>query len=275
METLRDLDLVRTVPAGRAPLTVRAAGDGGGMPTLEVRFSPFDVWYEVDSWWEGNFLERTVRGAFSKTMSEARAAAVMPVKMLYEHGYDPFIGNKPLALVETLAEETDSAVASGTLFDAGYVRDLVPGLEAGVFGSSFRFRVIQESWNDEPGISDHNPKGLPERTVTEVRLFEQGPVTFPANPAATAGLRSVVLCGTDELMERMRAREPETVARLAERATQIRTPGRGAAAAGTVPGQGAAGSRTSLEPASGHSGGTGQRRRREAVYPYLKEGALQ
>ena len=265
METLRDLDLLRMLPAADRPMTLRAAteGDDAGMPTLEVRFSPFGVWYEVSSWWEGNFLERTVRGAFTKTMAEARAATVMPVKMLFDHGFDPSIGNKVLAKVEYLAEEKDSAVQSGQLFDTSYTRDLLPGLEAGAYGSSFRFRVIQESWNDDPGTSDHNPKGIPERSVTEVRLFEAGPVTFPANPAATAGVRAL----TDDFYERLRARQPDAVARLAERAAQIRTPGRPAAATGTVIDLGAA--RTTATEPGDHSGGTGQRRRREATFPYL------
>jgi len=264
VETLRELDVVRAVSASRHPALVRAAS-GDGMPTLEVRFSPYDTWYEVNSWWEGNFMERTVRGAFAKTMAEARAATVMPVKMLFDHGYDPTIGNKPLSAVEALSEETDSAVASGTLFDTSYVHDLLPGLDAGVFGSSFRFRVIQESWNDEPGVSDSNPKGLPERTITEIRLFEQGPVTFPANPAATAGVRSL----TDVYYQRLRLREPEAVERLAQRAAQIRTPRDGAAADGTAQLAGAA-RITSTEPAPGHSGGSDQRRRREVLHPYLR-----
>lgn len=264
VETLRDLDLVRAVPAARKPMELRAAADGG-MPILEVRFSPFNVWYEVSSWWEGDFMERTVRGAFAKTMSEASAAAVMPVKMLFDHGYDPMIGNKVLSAVESLSEETDSAVASGTLFDTSYNRDLLPGLEAGVYGSSFRFRVIQDQWNDEPGTSDYNPKGLPERTITEIRLFEQGPVTFPASPTATAGVRSL----TDTYYDRLRTREPDRVAELVERAQQIRTPGRPAAAKGTVIDLGAART-TTTEPAERHSGGIGQRRRREAIFPFLR-----
>lgn len=265
MDTVRDLDVVRALPAQRQPLALRSAGDGG-MPLLEVRFSPFGVWYEVNSWWEGNFMERTVRGAFSKTMGEARAASVMPVKLLYDHGYDPFVGNKPLAPVSELDEETDSAVARGTLFDTSYVRDLIPGLEAGVYGSSFRFRVLQESWNDEPGPTDTNPKGLPERSITEVRLFEAGPVTFPANPSATAGVRAV--SATDAYYDRLRAREPRRVEELAARMEAIRTPRQAAAVPGTAPAVGAA-SHDPIEPAARHSGGD-QRRRRESLFPYLK-----
>ena len=52
------------------------------------------------------------------------------------------------------------------------------------------FEVLGEQWDREPKPSDTNPDGLPERSITEVRLHEAGPVTWPANPDATAGVRS-------------------------------------------------------------------------------------
>ena len=152
------------------------------------------------------------------------------------------------------------------MFDTAYNRELIPGLEAGVYGSSFRFRVVQEQWNDEPGVSDHNPKGLPERTITEVRLFEQGPVTFPASPTATAGVRSL----TDQFYEGLRSRNPQQYDDMLARARAIRTPEREAAAASTAPERGAAPA-TPDEPASGHSGGYSARQRRALIHPFLKE----
>lgn len=240
METLRDLDLVRAMPARTL---VRAAG-ADGMPFLDVAFSPFNRWYEISSWWEGDFMERTVRGAFAKTMKEQRDN----VKILYDHGYDPQIGNKVLAAVEELTEDADTARGGGELLDTSYVRDLLPGLQRGVYGSSFRFRVIKDEWNDEPGVSEHNPKGLPERSITEVRLFEFGPVTFPANPEATAGVRSL----TDAYHERARSRDPQRYDDLVARARAIRTPNAPSAAERTDEAPGAAGHDTD-EPASGHS----------------------
>lgn len=252
METLRDLDVVRAVATAAS---VRSTGDGEatGLGRLVVRFSPFDTWYEVASFWEGNFMERTVRGAFSKTMKESKAS----IRALYDHGYDPQIGNKVLAPTQDLREDPDSAVLEGDLFDTTYNRDLLPGLQAGVYGSSFRFRVIQEQWNDEPEPSDTNPKALPERTITEVRLFEAGPVTFPANPAATAGVRSA----TDTFYEHLRARDPKQYDDMVARAQAIRTP---AAVAGT-----GAAPHHPIEPVR-HSDGLTARRRREVLYPYLK-----
>lgn len=213
MDTLRDLDIVRAVPPSSG---LRANGtDENGMPTMVVRFSQFDTWYEIDSLWEGRFLERTLRGAFKKTISENR----QNVKVLFDHGYDPQIGNKVLGPIEDLREDPDSPVGDVPLFDTSYNRDLLPGLEAGVYGSSFRFRVIRDEWNDEPGRSKHNPDGIPERTIKEVRLFEFGPVTFPANPDSTAGVR----CMTDSYYERMRSRNPDHVDELLARARSLRT----------------------------------------------------
>jgi HK97 family phage prohead protease len=219
METLRDLEVVRAVP--RSTEMRAAPGDTGGMPTLISRFSPFDTWYEIDSMWEGTFLERTVKGSFAKTMRENGAN----IKVLYDHGYDPQIGNKILGAIDALREDPDTAVGEVPLFDTSYNRDLLPGLEAEVYGSSFRFSVIRDEWNDEPGVSAYNPKGIPERTIKEVRLFEFGPVTFPANPDATAGVR----CLTDQYYERARARNPQRVDDLLARARAIRTPNTDAA----------------------------------------------
>jgi HK97 family phage prohead protease len=237
MDTLRDLDVVRALPSR----TLLRAADDGAMPFLEVRFSPFNVWYEIASWWEGDFMERTVRGAFAKTMKEQRDN----IKVLYDHGYGP-PGNMVLAPIEELSEEADSAYGGGRLFDTSYNRDLLPGLEAKVYGSSFRFRVIKDEWNDEPGASEHNPKGLPERTITENRLFEFGPVTFPASPTATAGVRSL----TDEYHERARSRDPQRYTDLVARHKAIRTPERPSAAERTD----ASGAATATdEPALSHS----------------------
>jgi hypothetical protein len=88
------------------------------------------------------------------------------------------------------------------LFDTSYNRDLLPGFKTGQYGSSHRFRVIpdKDHWNERPERSERNPNGLPERTIREMSIHELGPVTFPANPNATAGVRSVSL--TDEWRSR-------------------------------------------------------------------------
>jgi HK97 family phage prohead protease len=254
MEQLPGLEIVRAIST-----PVRAIAVDGVMPLMEVRFSPFNTWYEIDSWWEGQFLERTLSGAFTKTIKESRQS----IKSLYDHGYDPQIGNKVLGTIEDLREDPDTAVGDVRLFDTSYVRDLLPGLEAGAYGSSMRMRVIKDEWNEEPGISDHNPKGIPERTISEVRLFEFGPVTWPANTEATSGVRSA----TDNFYEQLRTRQPQQVDELV-RAREARTPATDAAGLATARSDGAA-QHEPNEPGATHSGGLTNAERRERLFPFL------
>lgn len=196
---VRSGGLAAPVPTTRAE-DDEAASDGS---VMELRFSTFNSWYEINSFWEGRFLERTLPGAFKRTIkSLKRDDGNYAMKSLFNHGMDFSIGDKLLGTVSSLSEESDSPVALVDLYDeASYVRDLMPGLRAGDYGSSFMFEVLRDRWDHEPEPSDYNPEGLPERSIEEVRLYEAGPVTFPANPAATAGLRSG--CHTDALIERM------------------------------------------------------------------------
>lgn len=225
MDTLRDLDVVRAID-DRSACEFRAAAEAGdSLGTLEIRFSPFNTWYRIASWFEGDFMERTVRGAFKKTIAENLAN----MRVQFDHGMDPYIGSKVLGGIESLSEKQDSPLGIVEMDDTSYNRDLLPGLRKGRYGSSFRFRVIKDEWNDEPGRSDHNPDGVPERTIKEVRLMEFGPVTWPANPAATAGVRSA----TDVYYEALRAKDPKTYDDMRSRAVALRE--RSGAAIGTPP----------------------------------------
>lgn len=212
MRSLRGLHIIRSGVATPTLTNARAVGDDGVTPapatdgrlaTLEVDFSLFDVWYEIDSWWEGRFLERTVRGAFKRTIARSGSN----VKVFFNHGFDPSIGSKVLGVPELLEEREQSPHLEAGLLDTSYNRDLLPALRAGAYGSSFMFEVTSESWEHEPEASDHNPNGLPERTITEVNLFEAGPVTWPANPEATSGVRS----GTDWMIDQLQERNADQV----------------------------------------------------------------
>lgn len=257
MEPLRELTVVRTV---LAPVTCRDArtdtgSADGSMPVMEVRFSPFGRWYEIDSWWEGQFLERTAPGAFKKTISER----TRPLPVMFNHGRDYTIGNKLLGEPLRLTEEADSPVVDVQLHDTSYVRDLLPGLRAGLYGSSFMFEALAHVWEEEPGQSEWNPRGLPERTLTEVRLLEAGPVTWPANPAATSGVRAAtVVSHTDEHYDRLADVDPDRVEQLRAAVRSRRaTPGSRTPDAGPpAPGQGGTTSgaaSSSREPAHDHS----------------------
>lgn len=186
---------------------VRAATTDDGN-TMFGHFSVANRWTEINSWFEGRFLERVAHGSFERTFKE-RAGQI---RVLYDHGHDPQIGNKPLGPPKVLREDGKGAYYEVDLFDTEYVRELKPAISAGQMGASFRFRVVGEEWSEPRSASKHNPEKLPERTITDVDLYEFGPVTFPAYADASSGIRS----GTDQFFDRL-LHDPLFLARMTER----------------------------------------------------------
>lgn len=183
MDTPRD-DLFRAQMVMRP--TIREAEDGSGLGVLYGYAAITNQWTEIESW-EGHFMERLAPGAFRKTLRERGAR----VKVLLNHGYDPTIGDKPLGVPTVLREDDNGLYHETPLIDTSYNRDVAEMIRSGAIdGQSFRFSVVEDSWNDEPEPSPDNPKGLPERTIRSVKLYEIGPVTFPAYEATTLGIRS-------------------------------------------------------------------------------------
>jgi HK97 family phage major capsid protein/HK97 family phage prohead protease len=195
------------------PIETRAV-EGSAMPTMTGHFSTFNDWYEVNSHIEGHFLERVAPTAFTKTIAESRSK----MKVLYDHGQDPSIGNKILGPIGDLTVDETGPRYTVPLLDTSYNRDLAPGLEAGLYGSSFRFSVEKDVWDYSPTRSAYNPDSIPERTITEARVPEFGPVTFPANDRADASARST----TDTFYQR--SRDPEGFEALLRSAQAVRTP---------------------------------------------------
>jgi hypothetical protein len=192
-----NVDVVRALSA---PPELRAAAAGdGSIGLLSGHFSTFGDWYRVCSMWEGDFMEQCAKGFTLDTIAEDRSG----MRVLFDHGFDPQLGNKVLGPIQDLREDGTGPYYEVPMFDTSYNRDLLPGLKSGVYGASFRMRVTGEAWDDEPDPSDYNPKGIPERTITQARVMEFGPVTFPANPAASASVRSA----TDGYYEGLRMRD--------------------------------------------------------------------
>ncbi len=177
-------NLVRAVFPG---VELRETAAEGGLRTMTGHFAVFDQWTEINSVFEGRFLERISPGAFQKTFQEGKAG----IRSLFQHGQDPHIGNKPLGPIQRLEEDATGAYYEVGLLDTSYNRDLLPGLEAGLYGASFRFSVTREDVNSKARKSAMNPDAIPERTIREAQVMEFGPVTFPAYKGATAGVRSM------------------------------------------------------------------------------------
>lgn len=188
-------DLYRGLPGAVELRDDSSDADSGSY--LHGHFSVFDRWYEIDSWYEGRFLERTAAGSFVKTIKENRDN----IKVQFDHGFDRFVGDSPLGPIEELFEDETGPFYGVPLLDTDYNRERILPLLQGrtidgrqlgsLLGSSFRFRVTREEWVEPTKATSHNPEKLPERTIREVRLYEFGPVVFPANPDATAAARSL------------------------------------------------------------------------------------
>jgi len=206
----------------RAAVPARADDDSSESTAPGIMTGHFAVFgraTEIDSWFEGNFMEVIDPGAFKKTISEGRD----DMRVLFQHGHDPQIGDKPIGTILDLREDDVGAYYEVQLLDAGYVtEDIEPGLKAGVYGASFRFRVIREEWNEDPGVSAENPKGLPLRTLKELEVREFGPVTWGAYSDATAGMRGRMRSVTDEIYFDRLAADPDKLGALIERLEVLR-----------------------------------------------------
>lgn len=194
------------------------AGDDGKNAELFGHFSTFNQWYKVSSVWEGDFLERVAPGAFAKTIAEDGPN----MRVLFDHGQDPALGMKPLGPIKTLREDDEGAYYEVPLLDTDYNQNFVlPALEGRLMngekvgsqlGASFRFEVTGDKWEKAGKVSSVNPDGMQRRTITEAHVYEFGPVSFPANAGASAGVRS----STDDFMEHL-LHDSRFVAALTER----------------------------------------------------------
>ncbi len=201
-------NLVRAITTDEA-VHLRDDAAGGDGRTLFGHFAVFNRWTEIHSMWEGDFMERIAPGSFERTFGEHRDR----IKVLYDHGFDPQLGNKPLGPIDELHEDKTGAYYEVPLIDTDYNdRFVLPAARAGLLGASFRFKVTEETWAKPKKATKYNPGRLDERTITDVDLYEFGPVTFPAYADASAGVR----CGTDDFIGRMLA-DPAVLARFIER----------------------------------------------------------
>jgi HK97 family phage prohead protease len=216
-------NLVRSIVEPDAASLRAATGESGDGRTLFGHFAVFNRWTEINSMWEGNFLERLAPGAFNRSFRDRRDQ----VKVLYDHGKDPQLGNKPLGSIVTLREDATGAFYEVDLLETSYNDDFViPAARAGLLGASFRFRVVGEDWHEPRDATKANPGKLAERTITDVDLYEFGPVTFPAYPDADV---SVAQRSYDQFLKqqsRAIAKATATASRVGEIKEFLRTHGR-------------------------------------------------
>ncbi len=178
-------NLVRNA-AGATSTLKRAAPSrvNGSLGILTGYPSVFSEWTEVASQREGNFLEQIAPGSFRSAVQDPQS-----VKIMFAHGRDPFLGERPLGVINVLREDARGLYYEVDLVPTAGNRELLPLLENGLLGASFRFTVTDEQFNPRPARSAYNPRGIPERVVTNVHLIEAGPVVHGQYPSASSSIK--------------------------------------------------------------------------------------
>lgn len=160
---------------------VRAAPDGDGL-TIAGYIARFNERTQISDFL-GDYTERIAPGAFARTLAERGAARV---KMQFNHGHDATFGSLPIGVWTALREDRHGLWGEGRIHDNWHTLPIRAALESGALdGMSFRFKAISEEWRQGDGAD--------ERTLTEVALFEAGPVVSPAYEGTTVGVRARAL----------------------------------------------------------------------------------
>ncbi|ETT61250.1 hypothetical protein BSK66_31575 [Paenibacillus odorifer] len=122
----------------------------------------------------GMFQERFMSGAFS-------ASLINPdVYASWQHNSSEVLGRTPNTLLVT----EDELGLRYEITPPSWAEKYLETIERGdVRGSSFIFRAVREEW-------DESNEDMPIRTVHEAELYEVSPVTTPAYPQSSVGVRS-------------------------------------------------------------------------------------
>lgn len=148
-----------------------------GVRTLIGYAAVFDSWSED----VGGFREAIRPGAFSKTLSDGA-----DVRALFNH--DPnFVLGRTTSNTLRLSEDGRGLRIENDLPDTQSVRDyVISPIERGDINQmSFGFRAVKDKWgNAEDG-------DFIQRELFEVKLYDVSPVTFPAYPQTSVGVRAL------------------------------------------------------------------------------------
>jgi len=163
-ETQQEL---REIPQPDSRLEVRKVD---GEPTKIIGYAVRWDQLSLPIW--GMFQERFRKGAFTNRMADVYAA--------WQHDAREVLGRTPNTLLLTEDENGLRYEITPPSWAEKYIETIERG---DVRGSSFIFRAVKEEW-------DESDPEMPIRTVTEAELIEVSPVTRPAYPTSSVGVRS-------------------------------------------------------------------------------------
>jgi HK97 family phage prohead protease len=180
------------------PFELRDGASDGDGNTLDGYGAVFGSPTRIGSW-EGYFDEEIAPGAFKKSLRERT-----PV-LQFDHGHHPMVGSIPIGSFESLSEDDRGLHVVARLHENWLVDPVRDAIKSkAIPGMSFRFSVVKDEWRDSAGTvlkadevekrlwaTDPNDEStILKRTLKEVRLYEVGPVVFPAYVDTSVGVRS-------------------------------------------------------------------------------------
>ncbi len=135
----------------------------------------------------GGFVEQIAPGAFAKTIAENPA-----IVALFNHNPDQVLGSTRNGTLQ-LEEDKKGLHMRVKMPNTEPGRDVLELIRRGdVVSQSFSFQVIQDDWS----LPEEGGQRL--RTLKEVRLFDVGPVVFPAYKDTIVSARALSLAITTE-----------------------------------------------------------------------------
>jgi uncharacterized protein len=158
------------------PMVVRS-GEGAEESTLLRGYAAVFNEPSEEMW---GFIEQIAPGAFGQSIGED------DIRALWNHDSNYVLGRNKAGTLRLWEDEHGLGIEI-QLPDAQWAKDLAVSIRRGdVDQMSFGFIVP-----DEGDRWDMDGEQL-RRTLTRVKLFDVSPVTFPAYPQTTVGVRSMV-----------------------------------------------------------------------------------
>ncbi|OHB65763.1 MAG: hypothetical protein A2Y76_01695 [Planctomycetes bacterium RBG_13_60_9] len=158
------------------PVELRATDDGKGKMLVGYA-AVFNTVTQIGGGWWG-FREQIAPGCFTDTIKED------DIRGLFNHDSNMILGRNT-AKTCSLKEDSRGLYFEIDVPDTQLGRDLVTSVQRGdISGCSFAFGTTADEW-------DYTEEDNPLRTLKKVRLYDVGPVTYPAYEATSVSARSL------------------------------------------------------------------------------------
>lgn len=168
-----------------------------------VFYNAKDPGTEYQIWTD--YYERIMPGAFDRALRED------DVRSMFNHDSNQLLGRRAFKTTDTLTISVDSFglryEVPVDLADPTHL-SLVPKLRSGkVDGASFMFEVTDRVWREETRGEGDAKRTVTILEITGVRLWELGPVVFPAYESATSDARAIERRQLDDFLKTRKGNE--------------------------------------------------------------------